>query len=157
MDPITLEPNPAGGHCGDYTLAVAGAIAEAVRVLNYATLPHNAAAGAPYPSTLYDIASRLRTAAAGTDQLFRQMEDRLTVIAATREITVSHGPFPTDPAAAVARAVEALQWCNRAASMFAAALADAHNALSPLGVRIPADPDDAPGTADDSDSGEGWA
>lgn len=144
MDPITLTPHPAEGHSSTYTLEVAGAVADAVRVLNYATLSHNAEAGVPYPSTAYDVVSRLHAAVAGMDQLTRQLADRVAEIAATREITVSHGIFTGDPAAAVGAVLESLDTVRQAAAGLAGALGYAQRDLSPIGVRITTDDSDDP-------------
>ncbi|GGQ02372.1 hypothetical protein BKA00_004311 [Actinomadura coerulea] len=142
MDPITLEPNPAKGHSSEYTLRVASAIAEAVRVLNYATFAQNAPDGMPYPSTSYDVIGRLQAATAGMGQLFGQLADRLADLDTTQEITVSHGLFADDTDAAVDQALEALATCAHVASDLDDALRFAHAALSPLGLRLPADPED---------------
>ena len=143
MDPITLDAHPAEGHSGDYTVQVAGAIAEAVRVLNYASLAGTGKDGLPYPSTIYDVVGRLQAATSGMDQLFRQMRARLADIAAEHEVTVSHGLYRDNPAAAVADAIDALETEQRAADGLEGALTYAHNALSPIGVRIPADDEEA--------------
>jgi hypothetical protein len=143
MAPIDLDPNPAEGHSGDRTIGLAGAVSDAVRALNYATLAENAADGVPYPATAYDVVGRLQAAAAGMDQLVRQLAARVIDIAAAEDVTVSHGLFKGDPDRAVGDAVDALDEVRKAAAGLEGTLRYAHNALSPLGIRITADdPDD---------------
>lgn len=140
MAPIDLDPNPADGHSPDRTIDLAGAVADAVRALNYATLAGDT--GLPYPSTVYDVIGRLQAGAAGMDQLFRQLAARVVDIAAEQDLRVSHGEFIGDPSAAVRDAVESLESVRQAAGVLHSALGYAHSALSPLGVRIPLDDPD---------------
>ncbi|WP_242911520.1 hypothetical protein [Actinomadura terrae] len=132
MNPINLDPHPVKGHSGDRTIGLAGAVADAVRALNYATLPENAAAGVPYPSTVGDVVGRLQAGAAGMDQLVRQLAGRLTDIAAHEELRVA-GEM-VEPTRAVAEALDALETVRKMAAGLEGALRDAHNALSPIGV-----------------------
>lgn len=143
MDSINLDPHPAEGHSADRTIGLAGAVADAVRALNYATLAENAADGLPYPATAYDVVGGLKTGAAGMDQLVRQLAARLTDIAAHEELRVSHGML--EPSRAVADALDALETARQAAETLNSALGYAHSALSPIGIVITADADeDAP-------------
>jgi hypothetical protein len=143
MTTINLDPHPTGGHDADHTVAVAGAVADAIRALNYATLAENADDAVPYPATAYDVVGRLHAAAASTDQLIGQLADRLGRIDEdyAAALYVSHGPHVGDSESAMNEAVRALARVRRVAEDYADALAAAHEALSPIGVRLPDDDD----------------
>lgn len=66
--------NADGPHSAAYTKQVADALPEAVRVLNRATATSD---GVPNPSTAYDVLGALYAAAAGMDQLLRQLDAHL--------------------------------------------------------------------------------
>ena len=67
-EPIAL--NTAGPHSPEYTAQVANALAEAVRVLNYATLGD--APGLEYPGDVYTLLGSLYTATGRLSQLLTQ-------------------------------------------------------------------------------------
>lgn len=69
--PDPIELHTAGPHSPDYTRQVAAALAEAVRVLNYAT--RDDAPGLEQPSDVYDLLGNLRAAFEGVPQLLDQV------------------------------------------------------------------------------------
>ncbi|MFB4273079.1 hypothetical protein [Nonomuraea sp. GTA35] len=83
-----LHLDPGGPRSGDDTRAMAAGLAECVRVLNHHTMD---AAALPYPSTVYDVLGSLRAAAAGLDQLLRQLDARLVAQEATGCLAATRG------------------------------------------------------------------
>ncbi|UBU09993.1 hypothetical protein [Nonomuraea gerenzanensis] len=70
----TIHLDPDGPHSDTYTRQVAGAFAETVRVLNYATRTQD---GVPHPATVNSVLGDLRTGMQRMDQLLRQINQRL--------------------------------------------------------------------------------
>jgi hypothetical protein len=138
--PINLDPHPAEGHSAVRTVALAGAVAEAVQALNYATLPENAVSGAPGPSALSGVVDRLQVGAARMDQLLAQLTARLADIAAHEELYVAGEML--EPTRAAGEAGDALEAARKASSGLASALREASEALSPIGVVYSVGPDD---------------
>lgn len=64
-----------GPHSDDYTRQVAQAFAEAVRVLNHATLNRD---GVTYPATVHDVLGSLRDGIQRLDQTLHQLNQHLT-------------------------------------------------------------------------------
>lgn len=134
---IDLSTPPAGQHNADDTLRVVHALGELVRVLNHFTMPVEAARlGVPYPSTISDVVGGMATAAQRTPQLARQLADRLSRIAAERELYVSHGDYVADPDRAAGAALAALHDVAVVGEEMYVALRAAHSALAALGVRV---------------------
>src|SRR5438874_1848773 len=88
----------------EYTARVARALAECVRVLNYATA---APEGIGQPAVADEVLGSLHQALAGLPQLFGQVGGWLRTMAAAGLLT-SAGP--ADVPAAVAAVIEALDW-----------------------------------------------
>lgn len=135
-----IEFRPDGPHSNDYTIKVAWAFAEAVRVLNHATGTH-AARGLRYPSTVYDMAGALATGAAGLGQLVSQIGGFLKREAAAGHLAEASG---TDPQVTVRDAALAIRDAECAAAALADALRDLQSAVS--GLYLP-DAGDAEGCA----------
>jgi hypothetical protein len=93
---LTHQLNPDGPHDDDYTRHVASALSEAVRVLNHATR----SSGVTAPNTVYDVIGHVSAAAAGLDQLLRQLGQRLASMHTAGQIGHDNRP----PAAAVLQA-----------------------------------------------------
>lgn len=129
-----LDLRPHGMHSPEYTRAVALHLAEAVRVLNYATGPDYAKDGIPYPNTTYDLIGGLKSAAGGLNQLYQQTALRLEHLNSDGLLVVRNGQFAGRPSEAVARFSNALLDASRAAAQMVAALERAHSAVSPIGM-----------------------
>src|SRR5258707_15858738 len=69
--PEPVELRTDGPHSAEYTMQVAYALAEAARVLNYATMP--GAGGLDYPGDAYSLLGALYTATERLPQLFGQL------------------------------------------------------------------------------------
>jgi hypothetical protein len=99
----TITLSTLGPHSPDYTREVAWAMAECVRVLNYAA-GSGAETAIAYPATVYEVLGALSTATARMPQLLSQLTTWL-------ERAVEAGTLADDrhrgPAAAVARSREA--------------------------------------------------
>jgi hypothetical protein len=125
-----VEFHRDGPHSDGYTAEVAGAVAEGVRVLNYATGSH-AARGLTCPQTVYEVTGRLGVAAAGLGQLLRQLSASLEAQAAAGRLADDSGARPEH---AVARAGGHLDAARVAAADLAGALSGVQNAVSGLYV-----------------------
>jgi hypothetical protein len=97
-----------GPHSDDYTSEVATVLSEAVRVLNNATLSRT---GVTYPSTVYDVLSRISATAGGLDQLLRQLGEALRRMLASGQLGDDHG----DPTARLDKALSELTAAREAA------------------------------------------
>jgi flavorubredoxin len=95
---ITLSTR--GPHSPEYSRQVANAAAEAVRVLNHATLNH-AAEALRYPSDADAVIEALATMAARLPQLLEQIADWLSQQGADGRLAVTHGPYGGYPGEAV--------------------------------------------------------
>jgi hypothetical protein len=135
-----LELRPDGPHSNAYTVQIAWQVAEAVRVLNYATGSH-APAGLTAPATAYDVLGAMRTTALRMPQLFEQLAQFLEqqLEAGRLEDHVRH------PAYAVESAVDALNDARSLTQTLEPALMRAQAAIN--GLYIPAG--DADGEARD--------
>jgi hypothetical protein len=144
-----VEFHRDGPHSDEYTAEVAGAVAEGVRVLNYATGSH-ASRGLTRPQTVYTVAGGLGAAVAGLEQLLRQLSAFLQGQAAAGRLADDSGARPDQVAA---RACDLLEAARGAAADLAGALFGVQNAVSGLYV-----PDaDAGGQEAGWDPGQGDA
>ena len=103
--------------------------AEAVRLLNYLTLPGDGAPGLRYPADLYDIAASLKAAPARMPQLFAQLARWLQEELAAGRIAHDGGLDPAEP---VREVCGDLADADEAASALAAALDRVHNGMARL-------------------------
>jgi len=103
--------------------------AEAVRLLNYLTLPGDGAPGLEFPSDIYDIVARLKTATQRMPQLLGQMSGWLAAQEESGRVAHDSGRdalgYVTEVRAALAEAAEF-------AGLLEEALNRAHNASSGL-------------------------
>jgi hypothetical protein len=125
-----VEFHRDGPHSDDYTVEVARAVAEGVRVLNYATGSH-AGRGLTCPQTVYEVAGCLGAAAAGLGQLLRQLSASLQAQAAAGRLADDSGARPEH---VVARAGGHLEAARVAAADLAGALSGVQSAVSGLHV-----------------------
>jgi hypothetical protein len=125
-DPAALTP--------EYTHQVGDLIAEAVRVLNHATLGD--APGLDWPADAYDLIGYLKTAAERLPQLLTQIAAFLDGWQASGQLADTTGDDPTRRASVV---FLALGEASGHALQFAESLTVAHNASSYLYVKD--DPD----------------
>ncbi|MDL4772488.1 hypothetical protein [Actinomadura xylanilytica] len=125
-----IELRPDGPHSDDYTAEVARALAESVRVLNYATGSH-AERGLQHPQTVYDVVGNLAASAAGLGQLLGQLAEFLTHQAAAGHLADTSG---ADPIVVTADAREQLAAAHTAGSALSRALGLAQSAVSGLYV-----------------------
>jgi hypothetical protein len=123
-----VEFHRDGPHSDDYTAEVARAVAEGVRVLNYATGSH-AGRGLTGPQTVYTVAGCLGAAAAGLEQLLRQLSAFLEGQAAAGRLADDSGARPDQ---ATARAGDLLGLARGTAADLAGALSGVPNAVSGL-------------------------
>jgi hypothetical protein len=125
---ITLEAD--GPHSPEYTRAVASSIAEAVRVLNYATLCRS---GLEYPSDVSAVIGELAMAIGRLEQTFRQVSAWLgNEWEAGRVSEWSEGRHGGNAFAAVTEARQELDQAISAAQVLASHLNEAHQATSGL-------------------------
>lgn len=96
MTTITL--NPDGPHSPEYTRQVAAAVAEGVRVLNYATRDSEAL---QCPPDVDSVVQDLATTAQRLPQLLEQLSNWLGIDYAAGGVEVSHGPHAGNPREAV--------------------------------------------------------
>lgn len=96
----TVTLSTGGPHSPAYTRQVASAAAEAIRVLNHATLNHADEALAN-PSDIDAVIEALAVAHARLLQLYNQLTERLREWIAEGRLEIGHGQFRNDPAAAV--------------------------------------------------------
>jgi hypothetical protein len=101
---ITLSAHEP--HRPEYTRQVAAALAEAVRILNYATMPsafeEAASAGLAEPSDVDAVVQELAIMASRLPQLFGQLARWLGEQDSADRLEVSHGRFAGKPWRAVA-------------------------------------------------------
>lgn len=134
---VDLSVEPPGGHSAENTARVAAALAEATRVLNYATLPQNVAQGAPWPDTISNVVGSLAIATSRLPQLAKQLGDRLATIdhEAGPRVYVAYGLNRGDPKRAVDDALYSLRDVAATAEALSNALTLASMALGPIGIR----------------------
>ncbi|WP_143082636.1 hypothetical protein [Nonomuraea wenchangensis] len=128
MTTVTL--NADGPHSSGYTLEVAQAVAEGMRVLNYAT--REGADGLESPADVASVAGEIRAAAERLDQLTRQLGEFLARHQAEGELRVTHGPYEGHPEQAVAAAQSSLDQALEAAKHLAHAWRAVHNTTSAI-------------------------
>lgn len=147
--PIELRPD--GPHSNDYTVRTAWALAEAVRVLNYATGSH-AAAGLTAPATVYDVLGAAKTAAQRLPQLFGQLGDFLDAQLEAGRLADSSGRGSgRHPSFAVEAARLELSDARAAANRLERALERAQAAVSGLHAPVPRPADDGGPTAGEAE------
>lgn len=99
-------PSVDGPHTPNTTAATAAILAEAVRVLNHATLPNRAADTLPYPSDVARLLGHLGTALERLPQLLRQLDGCLAGMVALPLETIDGTP----PQQAINAAGTELRW-----------------------------------------------
>ena len=104
----TVILSPGGPHSPEYTCQVANAAAEAIRVLNHATLNHADEALA-YPADVDAVIEALATMHARLPQLYGQLAEWLRGQLAAGRLQIGYGPYRGDPAAAVGEIAGSLQ------------------------------------------------
>jgi hypothetical protein len=124
----SIELRTDGPHSDDYTIEVARAFGEVMRVLNYAT---RSGAGLAYPQTVYTVTGSLATGGLGFRQLFDQIIGFLGQQAAGGRLADDSG---ADPARVVQRAVHHLRAAQDAANALVVELSAAQSATSGLHV-----------------------
>jgi hypothetical protein len=107
--------------------------AEAVRLLNYLSLPQDGTPGLRYPADVYDIVASLKTGVQRHPQLLSQLSGWLW--AEHTAGRVAHDTQP-DPADATIEARTALAEAESLAYAYAEALNRAHNAMAGLKANI---------------------
>lgn len=122
-----IELRTAGPHSPDYTMQVANAIAEAVRVLNHATLPVDGAPGLNGPVAAERLLGALHTALTRFPQLVDQVKDFL----AAQGRTWAHAAGG-DPEVELMEAAHSLGLAHTAAVDLATFLGKARESLSGL-------------------------
>lgn len=127
-DPIELRTD--GPHRPEYTREVANAVAEGIRVLNYATLGD--APGLDGPDDAYSLIAALYTATQRMPQLAGQITAFLAGWQASGQLADSNG---LDPTAQVALASYHLGAAHASAMELTAGLRAAQNAIAGLYVR----------------------
>ncbi len=117
-----------GPHSPDYTRELGNALAETVRVLNYATN----GPGLEYPADAYSLLGALYTATQRMPQMFGQMAAFLEAQFASGTLADSGG---ADPDLVTMAASQNLTEAARLARMVTDSLQFAQNAISGLHVR----------------------
>jgi hypothetical protein len=126
----TITLSTLGPHSLDYTREVASAMAECVRVLNYAT-GSGAETAIVYPATSYDVLGALYTATARMPQLLSQLMSWLERTAGAGRLADDRHH---DSAAAVAGAQQAAARAVAALATVTAALEAAQQNIAFLRV-----------------------
>jgi hypothetical protein len=121
----TITLSTLGPHSPDYTREVAWAMAECVRVLNYAA-GSGVETAIVYPATVYEVLGALYTATARMPQLLSQLNTWLERAEAGRLADDRH----RDPAAAVAGSQEAAGRAKVALRSVTAALETAQQEIA---------------------------
>ena len=131
-----IELRTDGPHSPEYTRQVAEALAEAVRVLNFATAPPAFAgdlpAGLGSPADVYDLLGSLEMAVERMPQLTGQLTAFLSAQKNTGALADDHGRGAAEQ---VALAAFNLGEAHHAAEVLAAALRGARDAISGLYVK----------------------
>jgi len=102
--------------------------AEAIRALNYATLP--AAGTLTGPADVYDVVGALATLTGRLPQILSQLQSFLAGEHAAGRVRIVDGPHTGDPTAALAESDRWLTCAAGAADTLRHALEQAHAALS---------------------------
>jgi len=127
---MATELRTDGPHSPEYTREVGRVLAEAVRVLNYATLAE--APGLGYPGDAYTLIADLYTATSRMPQLAGQIKNFLDGWQASGQLADDHG---ADVNERIAAAGYHLGLAHGAASDLTRALQQAQNAISGLYVK----------------------
>ena len=135
-DGVTVRLSPDGPHSPEYTSQVASAAAEAVRVLNHATL-NFAGQALEFPADADTVLCSLSTAAQRLPQLLDQLRGWLNDELAAGRLRIGHGPHAGDPAAAMAEASRRLRDASAIAFRLHLALKDVTAVTSTLGAPFP--------------------
>ena len=116
------------GDAGSQAIDAAESAAEAVRVLNHATLP--AAGGLVWPADVYTVLGSLALVAARLPQAFAQLEAFLEGRVEAAGVRIVDGEFVGDPQAAAAVVSHWLQAATTAAGQLHRSLDAAQNTLT---------------------------
>lgn len=135
-DGVTVRLSPDGPHSPEYTCQVASAIAEAVRVLNHATLNFTGQA-LEFPADADTVLCSLSITAQRLPQLLDQLRDWMNGELADGRLRVGYGPHAGDPAAAMADASRRLRDASAIAFRLHLALKDVTAVTSALGAPFP--------------------
>ena len=103
--------------------------AEAIRALNYATLPREGAPGLEYPGDVYEIVASLKTAVQRMPQLFGQLSLWLGQQHAVGKVAHDSGQDAAEYVREVRYWLDTAETC---AGELAGALGNAHNASAGL-------------------------
>ena len=142
-----LDLDPDAPHSPERTRRIADTAAEAVRALNYATLPGQG--GLTYPGDAYDLLAALGTLAERLPQLCQQVARWLTdEQRAGHLVEGAHGPCGGSDALAVAHTADALTRAAWSAVVLRGMLGRAQSDISAVSY---AGPDD-----DQDDADAGW-
>ena len=136
IDDFTVRLSPDGPHSPEYTCQVASAVAEAVRVLNHATLNFTGQA-LEFPADTDSVLCSLSTAAQRLPQLLDQLRGWLNGELATGRLRVGHGPHTGDPVVAMTEAARKLRDASAIAFRLHLALTDVTAVTSTLGAPFP--------------------
>lgn len=99
-----------GPHSPERTAAAGRLIADAVRYLNYASMPADGAPGISYPGDVDAVLGAIAAAAGGLQQTFDQLAECLRADLATGRLGWTPGkPYADDPAKAVEEACSELE------------------------------------------------
>lgn len=127
---MATELHPEGPHSPDYTSEVGSVLAEAVRVLNYAT--RDDAPGLQYPGDAYTLLGDLYTATGRLPQLLGQIRVFLDGWQASGQLGAAGAADATEQ---VSQAAASLTTAANFASSLTTVLQNAQNAISGLYVR----------------------
>jgi hypothetical protein len=127
---MATELRTDGPHSPEYTREVGNVLAEAVRVLNYASLCD--APGFEYPGDVYTLLGAWYTATQRMPQLAGQLKDYLDGWQASAQLADANG---ADVNERVAAAAYQLGLAHGAANDLTKALQQAQNAISGLYVK----------------------
>jgi hypothetical protein len=131
-----LDLSVDGPHGPERTVAAARVIGEAVRFLNYATMPASGAPGISYPGDVDEVLGAIQGAAGGLQQTLAQLGEALRRDLATGRLRLDRGrPHADDPPKAVAVACVALAEASNACGALQSALRDARSVTA--GMYLP--------------------
>lgn len=127
---MNIDLNTDGPHSPDYTREVGNALAEAVRVLNYAT--RGEADGLEYPGDVYTLLGALYTATGRMPQLLTQLVEFLAAQGGSGTLADDHG---RNVPSQIAEASYHLGHAHGAATALTKALQQAQQSISGLYVK----------------------
>lgn len=127
----TIQLSTEGPHSPQYTRNVAAAAAEAVRVLNHATM-NNRDQALAYPADAESVIRSVAAVAQRLPQLLEQLQGWLAGELHAGRLQAAYGPHAGDPAAAVAVAGGRLLTAAGCASQLSDALTAAAEAACTL-------------------------